>query len=105
MAELSKKSDIGYELTTSLAISVDDGALYHGREAYLEVAEVAKILHRPARKTINKIRIDVAGEPLPMRLILTRIVDEAGEVLAEWYLLSNVPVEWADAAKLARWLP
>jgi Transposase DDE domain len=37
-----------------------------------------------------------------MRLILTRVLDEEGKVLAEWYLLSNVPAEWADAAKLAR---
>ena len=36
-----------------------------------------------------------------MRLIMTRVLDEDGKVLAQWYLLSNVPVEWANAAKLA----
>ena len=42
------------------------------------------------------------GPPLTMRLILTRIVGEQGQELAQWYLLSNVPAELADAAKLAR---
>jgi hypothetical protein len=32
---------------------------------------------------------------------MTRVLDEDGKVLAQWYLLSNVPVEWADAARLA----
>lgn len=77
-------------------------ALYHGRKARLQVAEASVILYRPARKTIQKKRVDVPGQPLKMRLILTRVVDLQGRLLAEWYLLSNVPAEWADAALLAR---
>ena len=77
-------------------------ALYHGRKARLQVAETAVILDRPARKTIKGKRVDVPGPPLGMRLIMTRVVDEQGRLLAEWYLLSNVPAEWADAALLAR---
>jgi hypothetical protein len=77
-------------------------ALYHGRKARLQVAETSVILYRAARKTIKKKRVEVPGPPLEMRLILTRIVDEQGRLLAEWYLLSNVPPEWADAALLAR---
>lgn len=76
-------------------------ALYHGKEAYLQVCEAAVVLHRPARKSINKERIDVPGVPLPMRAIFTRVVSAKGEVLAQWYLLSNVPADWADAGKLA----
>jgi hypothetical protein len=77
-------------------------ALYHGRKARLQVAETSVILYRAARKSIKKKRFIVPGPPLTMRLILTRVVDEQGRLLAEWYLLSNVPAEWADAALLAR---
>lgn len=77
-------------------------ALSHGRKARLQVAETSVILYRPARKTIQQKRVDVPGQSLKMRLILTRVVDLQGRLLAEWYLLSNVPTEWADAALLAR---
>jgi len=50
---------------------------------------------------VNKVRIDIPGEPLPMRLVLTRVIDDQQRVLAQWYLLSNVPAEWADAKCLA----
>ena len=97
-----KLSDVRDPLREQGAYRAAGPALYHGRKARLEVAETSVILDRPARKTIDKKRVDVPGPPLSMRLILTRIVDEAEKVLAEWFLLSNVPSEWADAAKLAR---
>ena len=34
---------------------------------------------------------------------MTRVVDEAGAVLAEWWLLTNVAGEDADAATIGRW--
>lgn len=77
-------------------------ALYHGRQARLQVAETAVILYRAARKSVQKKRFIVPGPPLQMRLILTRVVDNQGRLLAEWYLLSNATAEWADAALLAR---
>ena len=77
-------------------------ALYHGRKARLRVAETTVVRDRPARTMIDKKQVSVPGPPLTMRLILTRVEDEHGTLLAEWYLLSNVPAEWADAAHLAR---
>jgi hypothetical protein len=79
---------------------------YHGCRARLRVAEASIILDRPARTLVRGKRgkskqISVPGPPLAMRLILTRVEDEQGKLLAEWYLISNVPVAWADAAKLA----
>lgn len=97
-----KLSDIRKEVCRQNAFKDAGPALYHGRRARLQVAEAAVILYRPARKSIRKKRVEVAGRPLPMRLIMTRVLDENGKVLAQWYLLSNVPAEWADAAKLAR---
>ena len=66
----------------------------------VRVAEAAVVLHRPARhhtgeKTAggNKKQIEVPGPPLPLRLVVTRVVDAAGTVLAEWWLLTNVAGE------------
>jgi hypothetical protein len=76
----------------------------------VRVAEAAVVLHRPARhhtgeKTAggNKKQVEVPGPPLPLRLVVTRVVDEAGVVLAEWWLLTNVAGEDADAATIGRW--
>jgi Transposase DDE domain len=76
----------------------------------VRVAEAAVVLHRPARhntgaKTAggNKKQIEVPGPPLPLRLVVTQVVDEAGEVLAQWWLMTNVAGEDADAATIGRW--
>ena len=76
----------------------------------VQVAEAAVVLHRPARhhtgeKTAggNKKQIEVPGPPLPLRLVVTRVVDGSGAVLAEWWLLTNVAGEEADAATIGRW--
>lgn len=97
----TKLSNIRRRLGTQQKFQDVGPALYHGKQARLQVAEVDVVLHRPARKSINKVRIDVPGSPLPMRLILTQVVDDSGKMLAQWFLLSNAPVDWADAAKLA----
>ena len=97
-----KLSAIREEVLKQGAFRAAGAALYHGRPARLEVAEVAVILDRPARKTVAKKKVDVPGPPLAMRLILTRIVDATGPVLAQWFLLSHVPADWADTAHLAR---
>ena len=70
-----------------------------GRRARLFVAETWVTLHRPARyhrvdrKTgRKKKRVQVAGEPLPLRLVVTEVRDEhTGKVLARWLLVTNLP--------------
>lgn len=103
----AKLSGIRQELHTQGQYRDAGPALYHGRQARLRVAETAVILDLPARTLIKDKngkpkQVSVPGPPLPMRLILTRVEDENGNLLAEWYLLTNVPAEWADAARLAR---
>lgn len=98
----TKLSAVRDEVLKQGAFREAGAALYHGRKARLEVAEAVVILDRPARSTLGQRRVDVPGPPLTMRLILTRIVDAQGQVLAQWFLLSNVPADWADAALLAR---
>ena len=76
----------------------------------VRVAATEIVLHRPARhntgeKTAggNKKQVEVPGPPLPLRLVVTQVVDELGRVLAEWWLLTNVAPEDADAATIGRW--
>ena len=60
------------------------------------------MLDRPAKTRVGDKQIEVPGPPLPLRLILTRVVDERGVVHAEWFLFTNVAAEF-DAATVARW--
>lgn len=76
----------------------------------VHVAETEVVLHRPARhntgeRTANgsKKQVEVPGPPLPLRLVITRVVDATGAVLAEWWLLTNVVAGDADAATIGRW--
>ena len=76
----------------------------------VRVAETSVVLHRPAQKATgektaagHKKKSAVPGPPLPLRLIVTRIVDEHGQTLAEWCLLTNVDAASADAAMMGRW--
>jgi DDE family transposase len=76
----------------------------------VRVAEAAVVLHRPARhntgeKTAggHKKQVEVPGPPLPLRMVVTQVIDEAGTVLAEWWLLTNIADKDADAATIGRW--
>lgn len=59
-------------------------------------------LSRPARKRTAHGRIKVGKDPLPLRLVISRIVDEGGTTLAEWSLLTNVPDD-VPAETIADW--
>lgn len=77
-------------------------ASYQGKKAQLWVAEENVVLDRPARKNDKGKRSAIPGKPLGLRLIVVQIRNGAGDILAQWLLLSNVPLGWADAEKLAR---
>ena len=78
-------------------------ALYHGRKARLFVAEAAVVLHRPGRRNQGKKQVEIPGPPLPLRLVVTEVRDQEGQVLARWLLLTNVSAILADAATIAQW--
>lgn len=71
--------------------------LYQGKVAIQWVGEAAVVLARKAkpagRDENGKRKKAVAGEPLPVRLVVSRICDEQGKILAEWFLMSNLPKE------------
>jgi len=76
----------------------------------VRVAETQVVLHRPAKKATgektaggHKKKIAVPGPPIMLRLIVTRIVGEHGQTIAEWCLVTNVDAALADAATLGRW--
>lgn len=76
---------------------------YHGRRAEQWVAEAAVRLTRPGqRNRPGQPRIRIPGPPLPLRLVLAEVRSSAGELLATWFLLTNVAAE-VDAATIALW--
>jgi hypothetical protein len=77
--------------------------LYKGRAAWQEVAETEVVLHRPAKQRRDGKQREVPGPALPLRLVVARVRDKEGLLLATWLLLSNVPLGWADGALLALW--
>ena len=75
----------------------------------VRVAEAAVVLHRPARHCTgeltaggNKVKVEVPGPPLPLRLVVAQVRDGSGAVLAQWLLLTNVPAA-VEAARVALW--
>lgn len=72
------------------------------------VAETEVVLHRPARQhrvdpaSGNARHHNVAGVPLSLRLIVSEVRDDAGEVLSRWLLLTNLPAS-IDAGTIALW--
>ncbi len=74
---------------------------YQGHPAALWVAETSVILHRPAKKNVRGKRYTRPGRALKLRLLVVQLRDDAGTVLAQWLLLSNVPPKWATTEHLA----
>ena len=79
--------------------------LYHGRAAQQLVAETEVVLYRPAkpqRHGRRGPRPQLKGAALTLRLVVSQVRDAAGQLLAQWLLLSNVAAD-VTAATLALW--
>jgi hypothetical protein len=94
-------SEIRGKLNARKAFHQVQDVSYHDATAQLWVAETSVTLHRPAKKSVKGRKFSQAGRPLTLRYIVVQLRDVEGQVLAEWMLLSNVPPEWATAARLA----
>jgi hypothetical protein len=66
------------------------------------VVETEVVLDRPAKTRIGDKQVKVPGPALPLRLVLSRVVDDLGVVRAEWLLFTNVAAEF-DAGTVAMW--
>jgi Transposase DDE domain len=96
-----KPMDLAERLTYQRAGDV----LYKGRPACQSVAEVRVVITRkakPAQKVDGKRVAPFAGKPLALRLVVSRIHDAQGKLLAQWLLLTNAP-DAVDAQTIARW--
>lgn len=94
-------SEIADHFDREVAFEDVGEATYHGKTVCQEVAEADIVLHRPHKTRVNGKQIDVPGLPLPMRLIVTRLVDDEGYILAQWTLLTNV--FGVEAYQIALW--
>ena len=82
---------------------------FAGKRARQFVGGARVVLHRPARThrvdkaTGRAVHRNVAGRPLPLRLVVSEVRDaKTGDVLARWLLLTNLPPE-VDASTAALW--
>jgi hypothetical protein len=75
---------------------------YQGKKATQRVAEAEVLLCRPAYRNRKGRRKVLPGKPLKMRLVVSRVYDLEGQLLAQWCLLSNVPAE-VSAEVVALW--
>lgn len=95
-------SEISRKLRRQKQIRHVGEAAYQGRPAELWVGETEVVLYRPAKKSVGGQKFELPGPPLPLRFIVVQLRDEQQKVLAEWKLLSNVPLDWATTEHLAR---
>jgi hypothetical protein len=79
---------------------------YEGRQVGQYVAEAAVTLDRVAwlHRLIDgqRKRRQIIGPALDLRLVITELRNNRGEVLERWYLFTNAPAEVA-AATIALW--
>jgi hypothetical protein len=78
-------------------------ALYHGKPVTQEVAQAEVMLHRPHKIYVDGKQKEVRGESLPMRLVMTRLLDEDGYIVAQWTLLTNLIDDEVSAYQVALW--
>lgn len=78
--------------------------LYHGKKAQQFVAETPVRLLRPGQRNRpnSNDRQRIAGPPLPLRLVISEVRSEEGELLATWFLFTNAP-QTIGAATIALW--
>jgi hypothetical protein len=76
---------------------------YRGKPAIQQVAETSVILHKPHRTRRNGKQYDVSGEPVELRLVVSRVLNKKQKVLAEWMLLTNLPASQVSGAEIALW--
>ena len=75
---------------------------YHGKLHWQWVAETPIRITRNAKPSQKKQKKpSVPGEPLDARLVVSRILSDDGEILAEWLLMTNVIA--VEASEIALW--
>jgi hypothetical protein len=97
-----KLAEVAADLAGPLAAAPPRPVEARGQKAWQAVAEAAVVLSEPGWEELpggKKRR--VPGDPLPLRLVVSRVCDASGAALAEWWLLTNV--EGVAAEQVAEW--
>jgi hypothetical protein len=97
-----KMPDVVEQLQQDGAFGPAQAVRYHGRRAFQEVAQAEVLLCRPAYRNRKGRRKVLPGKPLAMRLVVTRVYDLEGVLVAQWCLLTNVPAQ-LSAELVALW--
>jgi len=95
------------EVAATLDKKFCERVLYKGAEQLQFVGETRVVIKRAARPQRQKDgekqpRTVIKGEPIQLRLIVSEVRNEAGQVLSQWLLLSNLE-EGVEGAQIARW--
>ena len=64
---------------------------FRSKQHELRVAQTSVIMHRPAQPRHDGKQTYIPGEPISVRLIVSRVYDQNNRKKAEWYLISNAP--------------
>jgi hypothetical protein len=96
-------SEIADHFDSQLLFEPVGNARFHGKVVSQEVAHTQIVLHRPHSEVINGEKRQVRGEPLPVRLVVTRLIDDDNFIVAQWTLLTNVFDDGISAHQIALW--
>lgn len=96
-------SEIAEQFDSEILFEPVGEALHRGKVVSQEVAETEIVLHRPHSEVIDGKKCQVRGEQLPLRLVVTRLLDENDYIVAQWTLLTNVSDEEISAHQIALW--
>lgn len=76
--------------------------IYHGKSYWQWVAQADVTLTRPATPSQKKgKKLVIPGEPVSAKMVVSRVLSEAGEVLAQWLILTNM--KQVEASTIALW--
>lgn len=96
-------SEIADHFDSQLLFEPVGEARHRGSTVSQEVAEAEIVLHRPHSTVIKGQKRQLRGRALPLRLVVTRLIDENDMIVAQWTLLSNVFDETVSAHQIALW--
>ena len=89
LAELARRLQAGDQFRRCRPVTC------RGQQAVQHVAETTVVLDRPAWRTRKRgqrrVNERLVGEPITLRLIVSRVCDDTGTTMAVWYLLTNLP--------------
>jgi hypothetical protein len=89
------------QIANSLTFNKIREVSYHGKAQWQWVAEASIVITRHAHIRKNETRTTVAGTPVEARLVVSRVMSNTGDILAQWLLITNV--QTVEASEIALW--